>query len=219
MLKIAVHRDNHVTGRGVESGRERGRLTVVPRQLREPHARVALGNRGQRFGGAVAAAVVHIDDFRRQADQKEHGGEASVQLVERRHFVEERYDNRQLRRTVRITRHDEAPFPIDGREIVAHQGDAFADKQRAGLQAAEQVELLLDDDSSSRVPARSSSSSMYPGCTISSVTPGGSARTIAGKGTRVQNAGVNAANEMRRAQIVRCGRFDSRGAPMAASRC
>ena len=110
VLQVAVHRHDHVAGGPVEARRESRGLTVVPRERREPHARVAPGNRRQRFGGAVAAAVVHIHDFRRQTDQEEHLRQAFVQLVDRRHLVEERHHDRQLRRAVRITRHDESSF-------------------------------------------------------------------------------------------------------------
>ena len=94
VLQVAVHRDDDVAGGRVESSREGGGLAVIPRQVDHPHARIALGHDGERRRRPVGASVVDVDDFGVESQDEQHGGQATVQLVERPGFVEERYDDR-----------------------------------------------------------------------------------------------------------------------------
>ena len=105
VLQIAVHGDDHLAGGGVESGGERGRLPVVARKADRAHVRVARRQHLERLRRAVAAAVVHVDDFRSATDQKEHRREAARELLDRPRFVEERDDDRQLQAACGLTTH------------------------------------------------------------------------------------------------------------------
>src|SRR5713226_6286327 len=90
-----------------------------------------------------------------------------------------------------------APFH-DVCEIVAQQVDALADKQRARLQAAEQIELVLAGLEQPRTGPLELVVGV-PGMHHQLGDAGLQRAHEAGKRLRAQNAGVNASNEVRRA--------------------
>src|SRR5262249_24382842 len=110
--KVAVHRDDHRAGGCVESGGQRRSLPVIAGEVDDRDARIAFGDVGDRFPRPVRAPVVDVDDLGIETEQKEHGGQAPMQLVECAHFVEERYDDRQVANVTvsRITRHGEVSW-------------------------------------------------------------------------------------------------------------
>src|SRR5437773_3150759 len=96
-----------------------------------------------------------------------------------------------------------APFD-DVCQIVAHEIDALADKEGARLEAAEQIELLL----TGLDEPRTGPLELVVGVTGMHHQFGDAGLQRAhdaGERIHAQNACVNAAGEMRRAEMVRCG--------------
>jgi len=65
LLKIAVDLDDDVTGRLLEARVERAGLAVVSVEVEDPHLSVLCRQAIQVLTTAVAAAIVHEDDFER----------------------------------------------------------------------------------------------------------------------------------------------------------
>ena len=64
VLEIAVHRGDQSAGRPLESGVEPRRLSIVTIEMPHGHGGVLGGQTVQEFAAAVAASVVHINDFK-----------------------------------------------------------------------------------------------------------------------------------------------------------
>src|SRR5262249_25054790 len=70
--------------------RKGSRLTEVPPELNDPHARIARRQRGQELNRPVAAPVVNQDQLVRASPPLEHLGELRIQPIEIRRLVVER---------------------------------------------------------------------------------------------------------------------------------
>ena len=93
VLQVCIHRDDHLAGRDLDSGRERGRLAEVPAQTYDADVEVRRMEAHELAVRAVGRAVVDEHDLPVEVGRAERGVEFGVDLLERRLFVEERDDD------------------------------------------------------------------------------------------------------------------------------
>ena len=102
MLAVAVHEQHGAEPGMVEAGEQSGLLAEIARQRDHLDVERIGDERTGDLGGAVAAAVVDIDDFGREIaldlEPARHLGDALVQGGKPLGLVEHRHHDRQARR-------------------------------------------------------------------------------------------------------------------------
>ena len=97
VLQIGVHRDHDVAPGRFEAAVESGRFPVIAPEPDGPDARIGVVQRADHFPRAVVAAVVHEDDFVREAVLRHHPLDPCEQFGQRFLLVVQRDDYRDVR--------------------------------------------------------------------------------------------------------------------------
>ena len=99
VLQIAVHRQDEIARRMIESSRQRRRLSEIAAQLYHQHTAVHRGNLFQQLVSLVARAVIDQHQLKAFAHLFHHLFQTRVQNGYIVFFIVERDDNRILRHT------------------------------------------------------------------------------------------------------------------------
>ncbi len=111
VLQIAVQGYDDVARGPVDAGLQGGRLAEVAAQADYLDQRVALRQFFQDLERAVAAAVVHEDDFIKQAQRVDGSVEPLMQLADVLPFVLDRNHHREIHKSPRARAHGPASGP------------------------------------------------------------------------------------------------------------
>src|SRR5206468_1122043 len=87
VLHIAVHEHQHVAAAVVDARLDRSRLTEVAPEADDAHARFVRGQLPETLGGAIAAAVIDVQDLERGSGAFQNSHELAMKRLDASNLV------------------------------------------------------------------------------------------------------------------------------------